>query len=556
MSTASMQRLGKMLVRAGLVTEDQLLEAMEQAVGRTLPGVLEELGYAQGSQVAQVLAEQMGLAYVDVGAYDIDPNAAMLVPTDLMRKHVVLPVKLEEDELVVAMADPANIFAIDDLRIVTRLDIRAVVSTESDIISAIERFSTSQTNVEAMLGDLEGVTSVEDSGEGDEIGEESTVAKLMNQIITDAIRQGAGDIYIEPGEHEMRVRYRIDGVCREIIKTPKSVHRQLISRLKINAGMDISEKRVPLDGRFGVVLDGKSVDFRVATLPLVHGELAVMRLLRKDSIMMSLADLGFLESNMERLLAALRLPYGAILVTGPTGSGKSTTLYAAINETNDPKSNLITVEDPVEYRLAGLSQVHVNERAGLTFAAALRSILRQDPDKVMIGEIRDKETGTIAIEAALTGHLVLSTLHTNDAPSAITRLTEMGVEPFLTASAVTLVVAQRLARRLCPDCRESYTPEPAALDRIGFPYDPQHLPKLYRAAGCKRCGGIGYRGRMGIHEVMSMSEPIERLTVERASADRLSVQAISEGMLTLRDDGFAKVKLGQTSIEEILRVVN
>jgi type IV pilus assembly protein PilB len=271
--------------------------------------------------------------------------------------------------------------------------------------------------------------------------------------------------------------------------------------------------------------------------------------------MMSLKDLGFLEQNLRRLLDALALPYGAILVTGPTGSGKSTTLYAAINETNDPKANLITVEDPVEYRLPGLSQVHVNEKAGLTFAAALRSILRQDPDKVMIGEIRDRETGTIAIEAALTGHLVLSTLHTNDAPSALTRLTEMGIEPFLTASAVTLVLAQRLARRLCPECRESYTPDEAALKRVGFPIDNGRLPKLYRSVGCKKCGGIGYKGRMGIHEVMTMSENIERLTVENASADVVKGKAIEEGMLTLRDDGFAKVKLGQTSLEEILRVV-
>jgi len=555
MSVASMQRLGRMLLRAGLITEEQLLEAMDQAAGRTLPGVLEDLGYVSGNQVAQVLAEQMGLAFVDVASYDVDPNAATLVPMELMRKHVVLPVKVENSELVVAMADPANIFAIDDLRIVTRLDVRAVVATESDILAAIERFTTSQTNVEDMLGDLQGVSRDDDDADGEEAGEDSTVAKLMNQIVTDAIRQGAGDIYIEPHEHEMRVRYRIDGVCREILTAPKNLHRQLISRLKINSGMDIAERRIPLDGRFGVVLDGKSVDFRVATLPLVHGELAVMRLLRKDSIMMSLKDLGFLEQNMELLLGALALPYGAILVTGPTGSGKSTTLYAAINETNDPRANLITVEDPVEYRLAGLSQVHVNEKAGLTFAAALRSILRQDPDKVMIGEIRDRETGTIAIEAALTGHLVLSTLHTNDAPSAITRLTEMGIEPFLTASAVTLVVAQRLARRLCGDCKESYTPDPAALDRIGFPYEPARLPKLYRSRGCKKCGGIGYKGRMGIHEVLSMSDELERLTVERASADRLARQAVSEGMLSLRDDGYAKVVLGQTSIEEILRVV-
>lgn len=555
MSVASMQRLGRMLLRADLITEEQLVEAMDQAAGRTLPGVLEDLGYVSGNQVAQVVAEQMGLAFVDVASYDIDPNAATLVPMELMRKHVVLPVKVENTELIVAMADPANIFAIDDLRIVTRLDIRAVVATESDILAAIERFTTSQTNVEDMLGDLEGVSRDDGDADGEEVGEDSTVAKLMNQIVTDAIRQGAGDIYIEPHEHEMRVRYRIDGVCREILTAPKNIHRQLISRLKINSGMDIAERRVPLDGRFGVVLDGKSVDFRVATLPLVHGELAVMRLLRRDSIMMSLKDLGFLEQNMQLLLGALSLPYGAILVTGPTGSGKSTTLYAAINETNDPRANLITVEDPVEYRLGGLSQVHVNEKAGLTFAAALRSILRQDPDKVMVGEIRDRETGTIAIEAALTGHLVLSTLHTNDAPSAITRLTEMGIEPFLTASAVTLVVAQRLARRLCGECKESYTPETAALDRIGFPYNEARLPKLYRARGCKKCGGIGYKGRMGIHEVLSMSDELERLTVERASADRLAAKAASEGMLSLRDDGFAKVLLGQTSIEEILRVV-
>jgi type IV pilus assembly protein PilB len=303
------------------------------------------------------------------------------------------------------------------------------------------------------------------------------------------------------------------------------------------------------------VLDGKAVDFRVAVLPLVYGEMAVLRLLRRDSIMMSLKDLGFLEQNMNRLLDALKLPYGAILVTGPTGSGKSTTLYAAINETNDPKTNLITVEDPVEYRLAGLSQVQVHEKAGLSFAAALRSILRQDPDKVMIGEIRDKETGTIAIEAALTGHLVLSTLHTNDAPSALTRLTEMGIEPFLSASAVTLVMAQRLARRLCPDCKEAYTPEESALTRIGYPFEPGRLPQLYRSRGCKKCNGIGYRGRMGIHEVMTMSENLERLAVESASADEIKRMAVSEGMLTLRDDGFAKVALGQTSIEEVLRVV-
>ncbi len=552
---ATAQRLGRMLVRAGVITEEQLAEASQQSAGRSLVATLDELGYANETRVAQAVAEQMGLAFIDIGSYDIDPNAAMLVSGDLLRKYTVLPVRLEDDALMVAMADPANIFAIDDLRIVTRKEIRPVVAAEGELTAAIERFMTNQTNVDDMLGDLEdSVGTIEREEEVDE-SEESAVAKLMNQIVTDAIRQGAGDVYIEPHENQLRVRYRIDGVCREVFTAPKSMHRQLISRLKINSNMDIAERRVPLDGRFGVVLDGKAVDFRVATLPLVHGELAVLRLLRRDSIMLSLKDLGFGEHNMERLLNALSLPYGAILVTGPTGSGKSTTLYAAINETNDPKTNLITVEDPVEYRLAGLSQVHVNEKAGLSFAAALRSILRQDPDKVMIGEIRDRETGTIAIEAALTGHLVLSTLHTNDAPSAITRLTEMGIEPFLTASAVTLVVAQRLARRLCTECKEQYTPEEVALERIGFPFEPGNPPKLYRARGCKKCNGIGYKGRMGVHEVMSMSENLERLTVENASADEIKRQAISEGMLTLRDDGFSKVLQGLTSIEEILRVV-
>ncbi|HET6351956.1 MAG TPA: ATPase, T2SS/T4P/T4SS family [Coriobacteriia bacterium] len=553
---ARSQRLGQLLVRAGVVTQEQLDDATSRAQDRPLPFVLDECGYASETSIARAIADQMGLEFVDISATDIDPNALVLVSMDLMRKHSMLPVALEDATLVVAMADPANILAIDDLRIVTRRDVRVVVGVGTDIDSAIERYKASQTNVEDMLGELDdqNVSSAKD--EDDEAAqEESAVAKLMNQIVTEAIRQGAGDVYIEPQEHEMRVRFRIDGVCREVFTAPKKTHRQLISRLKITSGMDIAERRVPQDGRFGVVLDSKAVDFRVATLPLVHGELAVMRLLRRDSIMMSLKDLGFLEQNMQLLLEALSLPYGAILVTGPTGSGKSTTLYAAINETNDPKSNLITVEDPVEYRLAGLSQVHVNERAGLTFAAALRSILRQDPDKVMIGEIRDRETGTIAIEAALTGHLVLSTLHTNDAPSAVTRLTEMGIEPFLTASAVTLVVAQRLARRLCPECKEAYLPEESQLERLGFPFEPGDPPRLFKSRGCRKCNGIGYKGRMGIHEVMRMSETLEHLTVENTSADRIKKQAVEEGMLTLRDDGFAKVRLGQTSLEEILRVV-
>jgi len=556
MTAATTMRLGRLLVAAGVISDEQLAEAVASAEDRPLPHVLSELGFASEVVVAQAIAESMGLTFVDITAFDIDPNAALVLSNDLMRKYTVLPIESKDDDLVVAMADPANIFAIDDLRIVTGKEIRPVVAVESDLVSAIDRFSAGRANINDMVGDLEqAVAGSGDVAEEETPGQESGVARFMNQVITEAIRQGAGDIYIEPMENDLRVRYRIDGVCQEITRMPRKMHRQLISRLKISSGMDIAERRVPQDGRFGIVLDGKAVDFRVAVLPIVSGELAVMRLLRRDSIMMSLKDLGFLEYNMNCLLDALRLPYGAILVTGPTGSGKSTTLYAAINETNDPKSNLITVEDPVEYRLAGLSQVQVHEKAGMTFAAALRSILRQDPDKVMIGEIRDKETGTIAIEAALTGHLVLSTLHTNDAPSAITRLTEMGIEPFLSASAVTLVVAQRLARRLCADCREKYVPEEKVLEKLEFPFEPGNPPTLYKARGCKKCSGIGYKGRMGVHEVMRISENIERLTVESASSDELKRMAIEEGMLTLRDDGFSKVKLGLTSIEEILRVV-
>ncbi|MDI6900198.1 MAG: ATPase, T2SS/T4P/T4SS family [Anaerosomatales bacterium] len=556
MTAASGKRLGKVLVQSGVISEEQLQSALSEADGRTLSSVLVEQGVATEQKIAQAVAESMGLAYVDLGGYEIDPTAATMLATDLAKRHCVLPIKIQDDELVVAMADPANIFAIDDLRIVTGYEIRPVVAAESDVVASIEKFATMNQNVDEMVSDLD-ETSVEQEAEDRAAAadEEAPVAKLMNLVVTEAIRQGAGDIYVEPLENELRVRYRIDGVCQEVVRSPKKLHRQLISRIKIASGMDIAEKRIPQDGRFGVVLDGKGVDFRVAVLPTVQGEMSVMRLLRRDAIMMSLEDLGFLEHAMGQLLDAINKPYGCLLVTGPTGSGKSTTLYAAINKTADPKINLITVEDPVEYRLEGLSQVQVHEKAGLSFAAALRSILRQDPDVVMIGEIRDKETATIAIEAALTGHLVLSTLHTNDAPSALTRLTEMGVEPFLSASAVNCVLAQRLARRLCSECKEAYTPDPAALDRIGFPYDPDNLPTLYRAVGCKRCSGIGYKGRMGVHEVMTVTEEIERACVNHASGDEIARIAVSQGMKTLRDDGFAKVAMGTTSVEEIMRVV-
>jgi type IV pilus assembly protein PilB len=557
MPAASGKRLGKILVQSGVLTERQLEKALAEAGDLTLTQSIVMNKMATESEIARAVADQTGLDYLDVAMFEIDVNASVLLSPELAHRYSVLPVAFDEGKLVVAMSDPANIFAIDDLRIVTGYEIKPVVASEGDLKQAIDKYSGMQDNVDDMVGDVAdslatGVSTLESESDA---GEESVVSKLLNLVITEAIHQGAGDIYLEPQERDLRVRFRIDGVCQEVMRSPKKIQVQLISRVKISAGMDIAERRIPQDGRFGVVLDGHAVDFRVAVLPTVRGEMSVMRLLRHDSIMMSLKDLGFLPGPLEAIKESLAKPYGAILVTGPTGSGKSTTLYAAINETNDPTTNLITVEDPVEYRLEGLSQVQVHERAGLSFASALRSILRQDPDTVMIGEIRDVETATIAIEAALTGHLVLSTLHTNTAPSAITRLTEMGVEPFLTVSAINCVVAQRLARRLCNDCKEAYVPEEAALERINFPYEKGTLPTLYKAVGCKKCGMIGYKGRMGIHEVLKMTEKLERLSVNHASSDELARQAIEDGMVPLRQDGFAKVALGQTSIEEILRVI-
>jgi len=545
-----------MLVRAGVITEEQLRDALISMGDGSLVSALVSHGVTTDVRIAQAIAERYGIDYVDLGATELDSAAALMISPDLARRHRVLPFAFEDDELLVAMVDPSDILALDDVRIVTGREVRPVVVTEAELLPVIDRVANMQQDLGDMVDNLGHSELLDEAVKAEEVAdEEAPVAKLLSAVISEAIRQGAGDIYIEPFEQDVRIRYRVDGVCREVMRSPKKFHRQLISRIKIDSGMDIAERRIPQDGRFGVVFDGKAVDFRVAVLPAVNGEMSVMRLLHRESIMLSLEDLGFLEKPMNTLLDALAKPYGAILVTGPTGSGKSTTLYAAINKTTRPTVNLITVEDPVEYRLEGLSQVQVHEKAGLTFAAALRSILRQDPDVVMVGEIRDKETATIAIEAALTGHLVLSTLHTNDAPSALTRLTEMGVEPFLSASAINCVLAQRLARRLCTECKEAYMPSADALDRVGFPYDPDNIPTLYRARGCTHCNNVGYKGRMGIHEVMTIGERIERACVNHASGDEIKRLAVDEGMLTLRHDGFEKARLGFTSIEEVLRVV-
>ncbi len=551
------QRLGTLLMRAGIITDKQLNDALEvhRATGSPLGRILVDLGYASQGAILSVMAKQIGIEYIDFAERKPDPAAVALVPKELATRYILMPVEIREGQLVVAMADPQNVLALDDLRIITSRDIKPAISTKDDILATIEEYYREVETEEAdmFLGTdemtdeaLEGLTSVES---------EAPAVKLVNYIIQKAVADRASDIHIEPQEHDLRVRFRVDGVLHEAMTpAPKSIQTSIISRFKIMSELDIAESRKPQDGHCAVTVSGHKVDFRVSTLPTVYGERVVLRILRKDAILLELKDLGFLPSSLDRFEASFTKPYGCILVTGPTGSGKSTSLYAAINVLNDPGRHIITAEDPVEYRLPGVNQCQINTRAGLTFARALRSFLRCSPDIILVGEIRDQETAQIAVESALTGHLVLSTLHTNDSAGAITRLIEMGVEPFLVSSAVDCVLAQRLARKLCGDCKQEWRPKREVLIDAGYSAD--NLPEtVFRAVGCKKCGGTGYKGRIGVHEVLVMSEEISKLCVEEATAEVIRQVAIDQGMLTLRQDGLEKVRMGQTSIEEVVRVI-
>lgn len=552
------KQLAEVLLENGLVNEAQLAAAYDehQRGGRSLGRILVEHGVLSETQLVQALAHQIGLSFVDLAEFSVDGSAVARVSPAVCRRHTVLPIGYEEGRLLLAMADPANVFAVDDVRSLTGLEPRPVVATKEDLQAAIDRYCRPEADLDDLSTALSPSEEEEDLARLKEVVDEAPIVKYVNLLVTQAIADRASDIHIEPGEEDLRVRYRIDGVLHEVMRSPRSIQSGVISRLKIMSDIDIAERRVPQDGRMSVTTQGKKVDLRVATLPTVWGEKVVLRILDNTTARLALADLGFEATNYERYAASFAKPYGMILVTGPTGSGKSTTLYATLNIVARPEINVITVEDPVEYRLPGINQVQVNAKAGLSFAAALRSILRADPDVVLIGEIRDHETAQIAVEAALTGHLVLSTLHTNDAPSAITRLTEMGIEPFLVGSALDSVLAQRLARRLCPKCKQSYQPEPEELVSASFPWHPdEEVPTLFRAAGCSACAKTGYKGRLALHEVMQMSEEIERLTVARASASDIAQVARREGMHGLREDGMIKVRDGITSIEEILRVV-
>ena len=552
------KQLGQILIELGFITPEQLDTALEEhrKTPKSLGRVLIDLGMIKEADLVRALAEQVGLEFVDLNEFPIDATSTVLLPEALSRRYRAIPIGERDGRLLVAMSDPANVYALDDIRTITGRDVQPVVATANDVEEAIQKFSGMDSQVEAMAS-IAAESVDETTADLEEALEDAPIVKLVNAIMTQAVGDRASDVHLEPAEHNVRIRFRVDGVLHEPMPpAPKSIQGGLISRLKVMADLNIAERRVPQDGRISMKVGGRALDLRVATLPTVHGEKVVIRVLDKSNALLRLEDLGFLENAYDRFSDSFRKPYGAILVTGPTGSGKSTTMYSTLNILNEESKNIITVEDPVEYRLAGVNQMQVNPKAGLTFASALRSILRADPDIVLIGEIRDKETATIAIEAALTGHLVLSSLHTNDAPSAISRLVEMDVETFLVASAIDAVVAQRLARKLCERCRVVYQPEQAELEAAGFPeWLWPEIPQLFKAQGCPACSNTGYRGRIGLYEVMQMSEEIERLTVERASADAIRNVAVQQGMMTLRDDGLEKARMGITTLDEVARVV-
>jgi type IV pilus assembly protein PilB len=545
--------ISDVIVEMGFLAQDRVEAAVEEgkASGRSPEQVLLESGSITGDQLARAVAQRFGLDHVDLTIYKTDVSALNSITPQAARRLGAVPIgKDDNGTLMVAMSDPSNVLALDDLKLMTGSEVRPVVASPDDIQGLIGRMSRFD---DAVAEAIEiGEEELAEVSEIRESADDAPVIKLVNSIIAQAVEEGASDIHFEPEGREMRVRFRVDGVLRETTQIPRRMIAGVVSRVKIMADLDIAEKRVPQDGRVSLTVEGHAIDTRVVTMPRVDGEGIVMRILDKSQALISLGALGMSETSGELFEEGFRRSYGAVLVTGPTGSGKSTTLYAALNEINEPQRNIITIEDPVEYQLPGVNQLQVNLKAGLTFASGLRAMLRADPDVIMVGEIRDGETAKIAIESALTGHLVLSTLHTNDAPSAITRLTEMNIEPFLTASAVVTIVAQRLVRQLCTYCKSRTMLSVSSLEKAGF--NVAFDLEAYEPVGCGRCGGSGYKGRVGLYEVMTISDEIRELTVERASADDIRKVAVSQGMRPLRADGFEKVKNGITSIAEVARV--
>jgi type IV pilus assembly protein PilB len=545
--------ISDVIVEMGFLARERVDQAVEQgkATGRAAEQVLLEAAAITGDQLARATAQRFGLHHADLAVFKSDVGALNLISSQAARRLNAVPIGFDErGHLMVAMSDPSNVLALDDLKLMTGHEVRPVVASPDDVAGAIGRMSRLDEAVAEAV--LEGEEELADVTEIRESADNAPVIKLVNSIIAQAVEEGASDIHFEPDGRDMRVRFRVDGVLRETTQIPRRMVPGVVSRVKIMADLDIAEKRVPQDGRVSLTVEGHAIDTRVVTMPRVDGEGIVMRILDKSAALIGLEQLGMSEQSAGLFEGGYRRSYGAVLATGPTGSGKSTTLYAALNEINDPERNIITIEDPVEYQLAGVNQLQVNLKAGLTFAGGLRAMLRADPDVIMVGEIRDGETAKIAVESALTGHLVLSTLHTNDAPSAITRLTEMGIEPFLTASAVCTIVAQRLVRQLCTYCKKRTMLSVSSLEKAGF--NVAFDLEAYEPVGCGRCGGSGYKGRTGLYEVLSMSDEIRDLTVERASADDIRKVAVGQGMRPLRVDGFEKVKNGITSIAEVARV--
>lgn len=548
-------KIGEILLASGEITEQQFKEALEmqKRSGQLVGRILVESGFTTEAAIAKALAKQMAIEFVDLTSQKINASATMLVNQDIARRYLAFPIDFKgDDTLIMAVADPTNLLALDDLTIMTGYRIAMVVATEQDIISAINSTWSMGESVEAALQKVTDDEPDVDTGNIRDLVEEAPIVKFVNLIITRAVKERASDIHVEPQERELRIRYRIDGVLHEIMQAPKKIQSGVLSRLKIMADLDIAERRIPQDGRCSVLVEGKAIDLRVASAPTVYGEQIVMRILDKSSVLIDINDLGFDGQVLESYLESSKKPHGCILVTGPTGSGKTTTLYATLNILNESQKKIITVEDPVEYRLNGINQIQANPKAGLSFAAGLRSILRLDPDIVMVGEIRDPETAKIAVEASLTGHLVLSTLHTNDAAGALTRLTEMGIEPFLIGSSVECVLAQRLVRLLCPSCREEYEISEEMAHSLNLPNGWDR--RFFKPKGCSSCNNTGYKGRLGIYEVMVVSEAVERLVVERATTDEIKRVATQEGMTTLRLDGLNKAKAGKTSLHEVMRV--
>ena len=564
-------RLGELLTKASLISQDQLKEALrvQKETGGKLGETLIKLAFVSEEDITECLSQQFGVPSINLAHFEIDGSVIKLIPGDVARKYNILPVNKTGATITIAMADPTNVFAMDDIKFMTGYNVEPVVASELGIKAAIDTYygTTSSLELKKVMEDLQtqetaDLEVLEEEEELDvtalaEGAEEAPVVKLCNLILTDAIKRGASDIHIEPYEKEYRVRFRIDGILYEIMNPPLKLKDAITSRMKILAKLDISEKRLPQDGRIKLKIKledkNKELDFRVSVLPTLFGEKIVMRLLDKDNLRLDMTKLGFEPESLARFEEAIFKPWGMVLVTGPTGSGKTNTLYSALSKVNSPEVNIMTAEDPVEFNLPGINQVQMKEQIGLNFAATLRSFLRQDPNIILVGEIRDFETAEIAIKAALTGHLVLSTLHTNDAPSTINRLMNMGIEPFLVATATQLIAAQRLVRRICGNCKEVVDMTPQAVANLGYTKDEIGTFKVYKGRGCEKCNNTGYKGRVGLVEVMQIDDDIRDLILAGGTAIDIKRKAIENGMVTLRRSGLVKIKDGVTTVEEVVR---